>query len=179
MTPTLMTKSEYARHRGVSPQAVDKLIKNERIMVTPDGKVDVEISDIIMNQFSDSEQSRDMTYSNLDDEGSDFREGLITQLATIGSYSEQRALLTSYKAQLAKIELDKAAGKSLDAERVRCEAFTTGRSVRDSVLNLSDKLAPIVATMDNIHAIRTLLDTEFRKALTCLYNEFIPAEGIV
>jgi len=177
MTPTLMTKSEYARHRGVSPQAVDKLIKNERIMVTADGKVDVEISDIIMNQFSDSEQSRGMTYSNLEDDGSDFREGLITQLATIGSYSEQRALLTSYKAQLAKIELDKASGAVIDAETVKREAFSTARRVRDSILNLPDRIAPLVATADDVHAIRTILDTELRKALTELYNEFIPAEG--
>ena len=158
----LMTKAQYAKHRGVTPQAISKLVKNDRVLVTEDGLIDSDISDVLLAEFSD----QDSTTSQL-----------ANKLSGIDSYARQRTILTQYKAELAKIELDKAKGMVVDADQVRRAAFDTARRVRDTILNLPDRIAPLVATADGVHAIRTLLDTELRKALLELYNEFIPAEG--
>lgn len=159
---SLMTKAQYAKHRGVTPQAISKLVKNDRVLVTEDGLIDSEISDVLLEEFSDQDSATSQ---------------LANKLSGISSYAEQRALLTEYKARITKIELDRLEGRSIDADQVRRAAFDTARRVRDTILNLPDRIAPLVATADGVHAIRTILDTELRKGLMELYNEFIPAEG--
>ena len=163
-----MTRNEYAKHRNVSRQMVAKMIKEDRILLTPDGKIDCEVSDMLLDQFSESGiRSTPNTTT---------REGLAERLSTIGTYSEQRALLTQYKAELTKIELDRASGNVVNITTVRDAAFTTARRVRDSILNLPDRLAPLLAAEADTHTIRTLLDTELRQALDELHNEFIPTQ---
>lgn len=169
--PTIMTKAQYAKHRGVSRQMIGKLAKDDRILLTADGMVDCELSDVLLDNFSDASLKNQQTQT---------RDNVMTQLSEIGSYSEQRALLTQYKAGLAKIELDKASGTVVDTATVQYAAFDTARRVRDSILNLPDRLAPLLAAESDVHTVRTLLDTELRRALDELHNEFLldtPAKG--
>jgi hypothetical protein len=158
---SIMTKTEYAKHRNVSQAAVSKMVREDRILVTPDGRIDSDVSDVLLNQFSESPLQNQA------------RDSLLEQLGTVESYTEQRALLTKYKAGLAKIDLDKAAGTVVDAIHVRDVAHSTARRVRDHILNLPDRLAPLLAAETDTHAIRTLLDSELRSALEELHNEFI------
>lgn len=162
--PTIMTKTQYAKHRGVSRQMIGKLAKDDRILLTADGMIDCELSDVLLDNFSDTSLKNQHTQT---------RDGIMTQLSDIGSYSEQRALLTQYKAGLAKIELDKASGAVVDTAVVQYAAFDTARRVRDSILNLPDRLAPLLAAESDVHTARTLLDTELRRALDELHNEFL------
>lgn len=43
--PGLVTKAAYARHRGVTRQAVDYALKTQRITAEPDGRIDVAKAD--------------------------------------------------------------------------------------------------------------------------------------
>lgn len=162
-TPT-MTQTQYAKHRGVSKQMINKLVKDDRILLTPNGMIDCELSDVLLDNFSDASLKNQHTQT---------RDNVLTQLAEIGSYSEQRALLTQYKAGLAKIELDKASGAVVDVTAVQYAAFDTARRVRDSILNLPDRLAPLLAAESDVHTIRTMIDTELRRGLDELHNEFL------
>lgn len=157
-----MTKTQYAKHRGVSGAMVSKMVRDERILVTPDNLVDVEISDTLLDKYSESPIRQDPEFNP--DDGRDI---LLERLqgSSVGSYAEQRALLTKYKAGLAKIELDRASGTSLDAKATREAAFSLGRSLRDQILGISDRIAPIVAAESDTHKVRTILDTELRQAL--------------
>jgi phage terminase Nu1 subunit (DNA packaging protein) len=137
-------------------------------MITDDGKVDVEISDMLLDQFSDS--GTQTTAQDRD------RESLTTKLSIIGDYSEQRALLTKYKADKAKLDLDIALGRVVDIDIVTRAAHDTARRTRDTLLNMPDRLAPILAAETDVFKIRTILDDEFRKSLDELYNEFIPKQ---
>lgn len=163
MNITTMTKTEYAKHRGISQSMVSKLLRDDRIIATEDNMIDQEISDILMDKFSESP---------LRNPTDDLRESMLNQLSDVGSYAENRAALTGYKAEMAKIDLDRAKNSIVDIAVVRNAAFTTARRVRDAILSISDRIAPIVAAETNTHRVRTLLDSELRKALEELRNEF-------
>lgn len=158
-----MTKTEYAKHRGISQAMVSKMVNDDRILVNDDGSVDQEISDLLLDKFSESPLRTDPP---------DTRDSMLERLSEVSSYAEQRALLTGYKAEMAKIELDKAKGMVVDSVTVRDSAFTTARRVRDAILNIPDRVAPIIAAESNTHTVRTLLDTELRRSLEELHNEF-------
>lgn len=165
-----MTITEYANHRGVSQQMISKLVRDDRVLLTTDNRIDCEISDLLLDSFSDSALKNQTTQATK-------RETVINQLSEISSYSEQRALLTQYKASLAKIDLDKASGEVVATADVRFAAFDTARRVRDFILNLPDRLAPLLAVESDTHTIRNLLDTELRRGLDELHNEFLSVEG--
>jgi hypothetical protein len=57
MTTTACTKSEYARRKGVSPAAITKAERTGRIVVLPDGRVDVVASDAVWERKTDAVQS--------------------------------------------------------------------------------------------------------------------------
>lgn len=156
---TLMTKTEYADHRGVTKPAISKMAREERILITPEGLVDADVSDILLDQFSESPLRNP--------------NGPVAAVFGVDSYPEQRARLTKYKADLAQIELSRASGAVVDSTVVKSEAHTTARRVRDHILNLPDRLAPMLAAATDIHEVRTLLDSELRKSLEELHNEFI------
>lgn len=154
----LMTKSQYAKHRGVSAAMITKLAQEDRILITPEGKVDVEISDTLLDAFSDALNPR---------------QSLSDKLTNIGNYSSERSRLTKYKADLAQLDFEKAQGKLTEVSTVSNAAFSTARRVRDGFMNLLDRLPPLLAPLTEHHDIRNLLNTEFRNVLEELHNEFI------
>lgn len=158
----LMTKKEYAQHRGISQPMVSKLVREDRILVTDDGKIDCEISDLLLDGFSESP----LRNPNPRDE-------LKSKLETVTDYATQRALLTQYKAELAKLDLQKAKSESIDRASTIQVAFSTARRTRDAALRISDRLTPILAAESDHTKIHNILDTEIRQALEELSNEFI------
>jgi hypothetical protein len=50
----LMNQAEYARHRGVSPQAVNKMVKAGRIPLEPGGKIDPAAADFKLGDVRES-----------------------------------------------------------------------------------------------------------------------------
>lgn len=162
----LMTISDYARHRHVSQPMISKLVKEDRILVTEDGKVDQEISDLLLDGFSES------PLRNPQPNATDPRDALRAKLENVVDYATQRALLTQYKAELAKLELEKSQGKLIDRASTEHAAFTTARRTRDAALRISDRLATILAAETDPTKIRNMLDEEIRQALEELANEF-------
>lgn len=153
MTDTkLMTKAEYARHRNVSKPTISKLIKNGRLLVTEDGLIDAEISDVLMEEFTRTSDND------------------LEVLSDTPSYALKRAELTGYKAELAKLDLEKAQGRFIDAELVGWEAFECARRVRDTLLSLPDRIAAILAAETDVRKVHSLLKQEIRQALEELSN---------
>lgn len=151
----LMTKAEYAKHRNISKPMVSKLVREDRILVTKDGLVDQEISDILMDEFSESPLRNPNNPLN----------------SEVSNYALQRALLTEYKAKLAKLELDKNKGELIDATLVRQSAFSTARRVRDAILSIPDRISSILAAESDQATVKNLLTQELRLALEELSNE--------
>ncbi len=49
-TPLLMTQADYARHRGVSRQAISKLVKSGKIAIDDAGKIDAVAADLELGE---------------------------------------------------------------------------------------------------------------------------------
>lgn len=81
------------------------------------------------------------------------------------SMMQSRAIREAYQARLAKLDYEERTGKLVDADAVKAEAFKIARTVRDSMLNIPDRVAAEFAGINNTHEIHTRLTEEIRKAL--------------
>lgn len=81
------------------------------------------------------------------------------------SYFDARTLAQRYKAALLKIELDEKTGRLVEAEAVKAAAFGKARAVRDALLNVPDRIAPILAAEEDPQRISEIMTTELKTAL--------------
>ena len=68
-------------------------------------------------------------------------------------------------ARLAKIEFEERSGKLVNREEVTVAAFTAARTIRDSLLNIPDRVAAMLAAESDSVRTHQLLTDEIRKAL--------------
>lgn len=173
---SIMTKAEYARHRGVTPAAVSKLIDRDRIFVLPDGTVDQEISDILLEETSPkygSKPKRKPSDVELDKLTEKAREEVVKKLSHTGSYAAARTELTQYKAQMAQLELERVKAESVKSSDVYQEAFECSRQLRDAIFGITDRLAAVLAAETSEREVRRILDAEYRKILTNICDKLI------
>ena len=71
----------------------------------------------------------------------------------------------SEKAKLLEIKAKVEAGKYVDIDEVRAFAFKQARIVRENILILADRLAPVLASISDPAEIHKILQTEHTKAL--------------
>jgi hypothetical protein len=174
----LVRKAEFARMRGVSPAAVTHAIKSGRIaaaVVTRDGR-----------ELLDFEQAAELWERNTlqqpprtaagpaapsagpvrqvrDDDLADFIRGLPED--QIPQLNESRARREHYQAEKARLEALQGRGELVPAADVRAEAFACARGVRDALLGLADRLAPMLAATTDARECHRLLTEEHRVAL--------------
>jgi len=121
----LVSQRAYARHRGVSLAAVQKAIKLGRIRTTADGKIDVE--------QADRDWERNTNYGGPVAAGDAIVSG--------PSYAQSRAVREVYTARLAKLEYEERIGNLVPADQVTIAGFTKGRTVRDHMMIIPDRVA--------------------------------------
>ena len=83
----------------------------------------------------------------------------------IPSFNESRAKSEHFRAELARIDLEVKEEKLCEAEKVRREAFSLARSVRDAVNTIPDRVANQFAAETDPVVIHQALAEELRKAL--------------
>lgn len=83
----------------------------------------------------------------------------------IPSFNESRAKSEHFRAELARIDLEVKEEKLCEAEKVRREAFSLARSVRDAVNTIPDRVANQFAAETDPVVIHQALTEELRKAL--------------
>ena len=81
------------------------------------------------------------------------------------TYAEARAQHERFKSRLAELEVATIEGKLVNADKVKREAFRAARQVRDSLLNLPDRLAAELAAETNQFKVHQRLVKEIRRAL--------------
>lgn len=82
-----------------------------------------------------------------------------------------RAVREVYQARLAKMTYEEKTGKLIDASTVRNQAFRLARTVRDSILNVPDRISAELFGMDSVAELHERLTEELRQALESLQNE--------
>jgi hypothetical protein len=80
-------------------------------------------------------------------------------------YARARAEREHYSALLAKLEYEERAGKLIDTDDVKAQAFRTFREIRDRMLNIPDRVAAIIAAETEPAKIHEILSVEITTAL--------------
>lgn len=88
-----------------------------------------------------------------------------TDLGENITYAEARAKHERLKSRLAELEVATIEGKLVNADEVKRESFRAARQVRDSLLNLPDRLAAELAAETSQLKVHQRLVKEIRRAL--------------
>ena len=83
----------------------------------------------------------------------------------IPDLNESRARREHYQAELAKLQVTQQRGELVAADEVKKEAFKMGRSVREALANLADRLSHQLAGETDPTVIHQVLTQEHRAAL--------------
>ena len=168
--------AELARIRGVSTQAIFELAKagklNPAVQQVPGKKRPVIFRDLAIKILDAMPMSKKMAAvesmgpgemtiveTEPDTETENIEEDKIPNIVV----SNARA--AHFKAKLARLEFLEKSGQLIDAEQVKKEAFRMGRTIRDRVEAIPDRIAAIVAAETNVKKVHKLLAAEFRGVL--------------
>jgi len=163
-----LSLARYAKHRGVVTAAVHKAIVEGRLSKSVKRKgqgyqIDVELADQEWAANTDTGSGYPAHAKNA---------GTIPPPSAAPSsddepitYAEARAQHERFKARLAQLELEEREGKLVEAEVVKQQAFRVARMVRDSLLNLPDRVAGELAAETNQFKVHQRLTLEIRRAL--------------
>jgi len=84
---------------------------------------------------------------------------------SIPELNESRARREHYQAELAKLQVTQQRGELVPVDQVKKEAFALGRSVREALANLADRLSHQLAGETDPARIHKVLSDEHRAAL--------------
>ena len=87
------------------------------------------------------------------------------------NFGEEQAKKEHFNAEKARLEYEARMGSLVDKDKVERMAFRLARLVRDTLLNLPDRLAGILASETDQHKIHATLTKELRQALEELATE--------
>jgi len=170
-----LTKSEFAARNGWSKSYVSKLTKQDRLVLTVDGKVDVKATEALLAESADPSKAAVAARheeNRIDrDVRSQFQPTADTSavqqpdLAPSSGFNFQRskAHREYYLAQLAESEFHKTQGNLVDRKSVEDAAYSAGRMVRDLMFGLAPQLAAELAAMTDPWQIEKHLTGAFRR----------------
>jgi hypothetical protein len=148
--PELMNFSQYARHRGCSPANITKAVANGKI--TPiHGKIDPEKADQEWLSNSVRLRNRKENQKLADQVSAD---------TSAMSLSRIKAMHEGYRAKKAKLEVEQLEGTLIDAGAVKDASFKQARLVRDTLLAVPNRLAPVVTHESDEHRVFELIHDE-------------------
>jgi len=159
---------QYAKHREVTGRSVRRYLADGTIPETAiirEGRllfIDQEKADkaLAKNATTQREIRADSKTKPVE---------MITMTEKAGtaglSFHEARTLSQRFKAALLKLELEERTGKLIDAEKVKAAAFALARTTRDALLNIPDRIGPILAAERDQIKVAELLAGEIKAAL--------------
>lgn len=171
---TTVSQSDFARELGISRSYITKLKADGRLVMTDDGKVDVEASRQRITETADP--NRDDVVSrwaaqrgetvapppppqNPDDE------------PATGTYATARARKENAAADVAEMERDKMRGLLIEREAVAAAVEDVMTIVRQAVEQQPHRVAPMLVGRD-LDAIRATLKQENYGMLSEMVKEF-------
>lgn len=174
---TLMAKAEYADRRGWSRAYVSKLVKQGRLVLTPEGKVDAEASDALLAASADPSKAGVAERHHQDR----VEKGVYAHIAPAADpspalpppalggaspdYQKARARREYALALLAEDEHRKSRGELVEQALVDSAAFTAARTLRDLMLGIPPKIAGELVTLTDPWEIERRLVQAIRRAL--------------
>lgn len=165
--PRKLTESGLARELGVSRQAVHELVKRGILSKDKDGLIDVEMAKIaLMNRVRPSGKTaaalQDTPPPDADKNAGDQPAAEGTEVT---SYHVAKTLREAAEAQIARLKLAEMQGDLIRVDAIKTTLATVFATTRDALLQLPDRLAPLMAAETDATAVHTLLHAEIHQAL--------------
>ncbi|KQQ67828.1 terminase small subunit [Pseudomonas sp. Leaf127] len=175
---TVISKSEFAARRGWAKSYVSKLANQDRLVLTPDGKVELEATEALLDQSADPSKAAVAARH----EDARIQKGVRDHIAPLADtsvdlpplqvrggrgadYQKSRAHREYYLAQLAESQFLKDQGNLVEVEAVKTAAFDAGRALRDALLGLPAQIAGELVPMSDVWDIERHLTTALRRVL--------------
>lgn len=165
----IVSLAEYARQRGISAAAVTKAIHEGRLMrgiVLDDKgkrKVDTDIADA---EWAGSTDSTTGAPSHATPRGHSVQAVAASSPDEPPKFMESKAKREAFMAELARLEYEEKSGKLVQVDDVKRESFRVARIVRDSMLNIPDRVAAELAAETDPFRVQQRLAAEIRLALS-------------
>lgn len=156
----LMTQAAYAASKKVSRQAINKLVKQGKLVLI-EGKIDPAVADALLLERVDPARSK--TAAGL--AGQDDKTPAPKRESDASRFYRAKADREEAEAERAQLELEKLRGDLLEREPIERALFEAGRMFRDQVLNVPKRIAGDLAAMTDAAAIEERLVAELRRAL--------------
>jgi hypothetical protein len=174
----LVTFSEFAAIKGCSKAAVTAAIKTRigAAVVEKDGKRWLDRDQALELWRKNTKATHNAKVSVADPiEGPVLRTPVELKRAiealpddAIPELNESRARREHYQAELSKLQVAQQRRELVPAEEVKKDAFQVGRSIREALSNLADRLSHQLAGETDPAVIHQLLSDEHRDALLSL-----------
>lgn len=157
-----MTMAEYSRHRKVNRSHITRLAQRG-ILVMRGKLVDVAASDAVLDDRPVDIEPQQSTPPP------QFRPAPDSLGGQSGaSFAQARTVEMVFRAKLRKLEYEVRQAKLIEAEVVRKSMADAGRTVRDGILGLPDRLATVLAAESDAKKIHVTLKTELSRELEAL-----------
>lgn len=151
----LMGLRQFARYRNISLRAVQKAIESGRLTpIIVGGRRLIDPERAVLELDAKTRISVD-SKSSQDPPDPD-------------SYHQSRAQKEYYQAQLARLEYEKRMGELLEAEEVKQAIIKNVSITRETLLNIPDRIAPVLLSQNDLHTVTEILRTEIHNALVSL-----------
>ena len=150
----LMTRAQYAAHRGCREGAVQYALNAGRIQAQPDGRIESEKADRDWDENTDALRARNLPRKGPAGEAN--RQQTIKFL--IERTERERTMVELKKLELAVRQKDLVSTREMD-QALR-QVYEQYRALRDTALELPDRLAAELATETNARHVREILYRE-------------------
>ena len=152
----------YAKARGCSLTAVQKAIATKRITRLPDGSIDAERAN---REWSKNTFAGQTIREAAPPERLPMNESPTPTGDPVTAYLRARAVKESFQARTAELDYKERAGKLIDAARASEYAATFSAIVKDGLMAMPDRLAPMLAAVDDEKTIHRMLGAEITALL--------------
>lgn len=169
-----MTTAEYAVHRGISDSYVRRLKREDRLVLSGDGKrIDVAASDAKLDATGDPLRGGDRTgkHAGAGDEPTD-PQGTMPVSAT-GDISLREAMRRERlaRARLAELELGETAKQLARVKEMERVMFTLARQALERIRGISSRLRDQLAAESSPRGCEAILDAEIAQVCADLQGK--------
>lgn len=172
-----MSKSEFAAYKGWSKPYVSKLAKQERLVLTADGKVDVAATEALLERSADPSKTG---VAERHQRGR-IERGVTAHLVPtappldpppyVGNpgkepdFQKSRARREHFLSRLAENEARKSDGELVERAKVEQAAFAAGRLLRDLLLGLPKQISAELSAITDPWEVERRLTAGLRRVL--------------
>lgn len=184
---TTETQSDFARRLGVDKAYITRLKRAGRLVLAPDGKVDVERSIALIEQTGGDRPDVADRFAKMR-AGKRAAAGLTSDdtplpqppqgAEVIGSSLQTaKAIKEKYLALTAKIDYEQKVGNLIAKEDVDYALNAFATTVRAKAESLPDQLAPILAPITDLGDVHVILVEKIREFLDAVAEELRRCES--